>query len=199
MSRAATPDSKDPISFDDPMKMLLTDATRPRISSGVRSWMVVARMMTLMLSNSPLRKSRTSDKAKLLDRAKRMMRSPEPRDGQQQDAAGLVHRGAIGQKERHQDRAGHRSRPEKAQPLRPDVEDLRGEHRAASRPPLRTAPRTCRATWRPAGSGAGRRSAVRSGSLRPSGSDPRAAGRGRPAGMAVRRRSQARTRDRIVP
>src|SRR5512139_1125634 len=37
---AATPDSNDPISFDEPIKMLFTEATLPRISSGVMSCMV---------------------------------------------------------------------------------------------------------------------------------------------------------------
>jgi hypothetical protein len=32
---AATPDSNDPNSFDDPRKILFTEATRPRISLGV--------------------------------------------------------------------------------------------------------------------------------------------------------------------
>ena len=33
---AATPDSKDPISLDDPINMLFTAETRPFIFSGVR-------------------------------------------------------------------------------------------------------------------------------------------------------------------
>ena len=35
ISLAVIPDSKAPSSFDEPIKMLLTDATRPRICSGV--------------------------------------------------------------------------------------------------------------------------------------------------------------------
>src|SRR5262249_3712099 len=34
---AASPDSNEPISFDDPMKMPFTEATRPRMSSGVKA------------------------------------------------------------------------------------------------------------------------------------------------------------------
>lgn len=53
-SFAANPDSKAPISFDEPMKMLFTAATRPFISSGVNSWRIVWRITTLTESNIPL-------------------------------------------------------------------------------------------------------------------------------------------------
>ena len=53
-SFAARPDSKAPISFEEPMKMLFTAATRPFISSGVKSWRIVWRITTLTVSNIPL-------------------------------------------------------------------------------------------------------------------------------------------------
>lgn len=51
---AARPDSKEPISFEEPMKIEFTEATLPLISSGVTSCIVVALITTLMLSNIPL-------------------------------------------------------------------------------------------------------------------------------------------------
>ncbi len=61
-SFAATPDSKEPISLDDPIKIAFTEATRPRISSGVISCIAVDLIITLMLSNIPLSMRRASDR-----------------------------------------------------------------------------------------------------------------------------------------
>ena len=60
--RAAKPDSKAPISLEEPMKRLLTAETRPRMLSGVRSWMMVERMTTEMLSKTPLRNSKKRER-----------------------------------------------------------------------------------------------------------------------------------------
>jgi hypothetical protein len=62
ISLAATPDSNEPISLEDPMKMLFTEATLPRISSGATSCIVAERITTLMLSNIPLRANNPSDR-----------------------------------------------------------------------------------------------------------------------------------------
>ena len=61
-SRAATPDSNDPSSFDEVMNILLTDDTRPRISSGVNNCIIVLLIITLTLSAAPKIKRKASDK-----------------------------------------------------------------------------------------------------------------------------------------
>ena len=56
---AVNPDSSAPNSFDVPIKILFTDETRPRISSGVISCTMEPRMITLTLSNAPTRNRST--------------------------------------------------------------------------------------------------------------------------------------------
>src|SRR5215475_12704914 len=75
---AVSPDSSAPNSFDVPMKMLFTDDTRPRISSGVTSWTMEPRMITLTLSNAPIRNKSPSDNQNILDRPNRMVAIPNP-------------------------------------------------------------------------------------------------------------------------
>ena len=53
ISFAVRPDSKAPISFDEPINMLFTAETRPRISSGVSNCIIVDRIITLTLSKDP--------------------------------------------------------------------------------------------------------------------------------------------------
>ncbi|MNR57783.1 hypothetical protein D3C85_1786230 [compost metagenome] len=50
---AVRPDSKAPISLEEPINILFTAETLPRISSGVSSCIIVERMITLMLSKAP--------------------------------------------------------------------------------------------------------------------------------------------------
>src|SRR5215472_1050068 len=64
---AVNPDSSAPNSFDVPIKILLTEETRPRISSGVTSCTIDPRMITLTLSNAPIRKSTPSDNQNTFD------------------------------------------------------------------------------------------------------------------------------------
>ena len=61
-SLAAVPDSKAPISFDEPINIEFTAETRPRIWSGVKSCIIVPRIITLMLSNAPSVNKKISDK-----------------------------------------------------------------------------------------------------------------------------------------
>ena len=58
--RAATPDSKAPISFDDPMKIWFTADTRPRMALGVRSCTSVWRRFAGTSRPTPRAKSRKS-------------------------------------------------------------------------------------------------------------------------------------------
>ena len=51
---AATPDSNDPNSLDEPINIPLTADTLPRISSGVYNWIIVLLIITLTLSTIPL-------------------------------------------------------------------------------------------------------------------------------------------------
>ena len=52
-SLAAVPDSKAPISFEEPINIEFTADTLPRIWSGVKSCMMVPRIITLTLSKAP--------------------------------------------------------------------------------------------------------------------------------------------------
>ena len=60
--RAEVPDSKAPISLDDPINIEFTADTRPRICSGVSNCINVPRMITLTLSNAPSVNKKKSDK-----------------------------------------------------------------------------------------------------------------------------------------
>ena len=58
---AAMPDSKSPISLDEPINIEFTADTLPRIWSGVKSCIIVPRMITLTLSNAPCKNKNISD------------------------------------------------------------------------------------------------------------------------------------------
>src|SRR5204862_6204147 len=73
---AATPDSNDPSSFEDPMKIWLAAETRPRRCGGVRKVRRVERMTTLTLSTIPLMRSRTSDSQNQCESANRIQQIP---------------------------------------------------------------------------------------------------------------------------
>src|SRR5215472_6887303 len=75
---AVNPDSSAPNSFDVPIKILFTDETRPRISSGVTSCTIDPRMITLTLSNAPTRNNKPSDNQNILDKPKRIVATPNP-------------------------------------------------------------------------------------------------------------------------
>src|SRR5215471_7759547 len=77
-SAAVNPDSSAPNSLDVPMKILFTDDTRPRITSGVTNCTIEPRMITLTLSNAPMRKSRPSDNQNTFDNPNRMVARPNP-------------------------------------------------------------------------------------------------------------------------
>src|SRR4029077_15587983 len=77
-SAAVNPDSNAPNSFDVPMKILFTDETRPRISSGVISCTIDPRMITLTLSNAPRRKSTPSDNQNIFDKPNTIVAAPNP-------------------------------------------------------------------------------------------------------------------------
>src|SRR5499433_1784495 len=75
---AVNPDSSAPNSFDVPIKILFTDDTRPRISSGVTNCTIEPRMITLTLSNAPTRNNNPSDSQKILDKPNRTVAIPNP-------------------------------------------------------------------------------------------------------------------------
>src|SRR5215468_2342009 len=77
-SAAVSPDSNAPNSLDVPMKMLFTDETRPRISSGVTNCTIDPRMITLTLSNAPRRKSTPRDNQNTFDKPNTMVARPNP-------------------------------------------------------------------------------------------------------------------------
>ena len=59
---AANPDSNAPISFDEPINILFTDDTLPRMSSGVNNCTIVVLITTLILSNAPPKAKKKIDK-----------------------------------------------------------------------------------------------------------------------------------------
>src|ERR1017187_1101764 len=75
---AVRPDSNWPTSFDAPMKIIFTALTRPRISSGVPSWMTVWGTITLTISRAPNAASAASDSARFRERPKTMVQMPKP-------------------------------------------------------------------------------------------------------------------------
>src|SRR5215471_5019094 len=77
-SAAVNPDSSAPNSFEVPMKILFTDETRPRISSGVTSCTMDPRMITLTLSNAPRKKSTPSDNQNTFDKPNTIVAAPNP-------------------------------------------------------------------------------------------------------------------------
>ena len=77
-SLAAVPDSKPPISFDELINIVFTADTRPRILSGVSTCRIVDLIITLILSNAPVRKRAKIERKKLVDRAKSIVASPNP-------------------------------------------------------------------------------------------------------------------------
>src|SRR6267143_5297887 len=75
---AVNPDSSAPNSFDVPIKILFTDETRPRISSGVTNCTMEPRMITLTLSNAPTINNTPSDNQNTLDKPNRIVATPKP-------------------------------------------------------------------------------------------------------------------------
>ena len=53
--------------------MLFTDATRPRILSGVNNWSIVPRITTLTLSNNPLHTNSAADNQNTREKANPVM------------------------------------------------------------------------------------------------------------------------------
>src|ERR1017187_2531531 len=75
---AAIPDSNWPTSLDAPIKTTFTALTRPRISSGVESWMSVWRTITLTMSHAPISANAASERASLRDKPKITVKTPKP-------------------------------------------------------------------------------------------------------------------------
>src|SRR5215475_8139713 len=75
---AVNPDSSAPNSFDVPIKILFTDETRPRISSGVTSCTIEPRIITLTLSNTPTKNNSASDNQKIFDKPNKIVATPKP-------------------------------------------------------------------------------------------------------------------------
>ena len=73
---AVAPDSNSPSWLDAPMKMELTAATRPRMSSGVSSWSSVIRVTTLTLSAAPVTMRAPMESAILVERPKTKLAIP---------------------------------------------------------------------------------------------------------------------------
>ena len=61
-SLAAVPDSKAPISFDEPINIEFTADTLPRMWSGVNNCIIVPRIITLTLSKAPSVNRNINDK-----------------------------------------------------------------------------------------------------------------------------------------
>src|SRR5208337_3772707 len=74
---AVTPDSNSPSSFDAPTKSRLTALTRPRIASGVASWVRVVRTYTLTMSEAPRTNSAAIESTKFFERPKTIVAIPK--------------------------------------------------------------------------------------------------------------------------
>ena len=78
IKRAVTPLSKAPNSLEDPTKMAFTDATLPRMASGVRNCKMVSRIIMETPSVTPLKNKATTDSQKLPYNPKVKIQSPKP-------------------------------------------------------------------------------------------------------------------------
>ena len=76
---AAVPDSNSPISFDEPMKIELTEAIRPRIDSGEFSCRIAFLTTMLTASNPPLKASAANESQNHLEAPKTIMQTPYPK------------------------------------------------------------------------------------------------------------------------
>src|SRR6185437_2803288 len=74
---AVVPDSNSPNSFEAPMNSIETADTRPRMKSGVASWIRVLRIFTLTMSVAPSRNRQNSDKGNQVERPKPMVARPK--------------------------------------------------------------------------------------------------------------------------
>ena len=79
---AVSPLSKAPNSLEDPTKMELTDATRPRILSGVFNCKIVCLMIMETPSTAPLTKSAITESQKSFDNPKTRIQIPNPNTAQ---------------------------------------------------------------------------------------------------------------------
>ena len=82
ISFAVSPLSKAPNSLEDPTKMELTDATRPRILSGVFNCKIVCLMIMETPSTAPLTKSAITESQKSFDKPKTRIQTPNPNTAQ---------------------------------------------------------------------------------------------------------------------
>ena len=60
------------------MKIMSTALTRPRISSGVATWIKVPRTMTLTMSVAPTKTSAASESARLCEMPNNTVQTPNP-------------------------------------------------------------------------------------------------------------------------
>ena len=77
-SAATVPDSNAPSSLEAPMKTPFSADTRPRMLSGVSTWMSVVRTTTLMLSQAPRKNSMTSENQNTLEMPNNAVTAPKP-------------------------------------------------------------------------------------------------------------------------
>ncbi len=77
--RAVSPLSNAPSSFEEPTNMEFTEATRPRISSGVFSWRMVWRITTLIPSSTPLKNRAITEIQNMVDTPNTIMHTPNPK------------------------------------------------------------------------------------------------------------------------
>ena len=153
ITRAATPDSKAPISLLLVMKKELTADTRPISSWGVWTCSRVWRRTTLTLSRAPLTASRAMEKTKLVEKAKAIQHRPKKPTHSRRDrpALRMTGRWARTRPMRTEPTAGAaRSSP---RPWGPTFRTIGGEHREERRGPAEEHPRRDPGTWRPGAPG----------------------------------------------
>src|ERR1043165_4076411 len=74
---AVVPDSNSPNSLEAPMNSMETAETRPRITSGVESWIRLPRILTLTMSDAPNTNSASSDSGNQVERPNTMVAMPK--------------------------------------------------------------------------------------------------------------------------
>ena len=79
MSLAVSPLSKAPNSFDEPTNIELTEATRPRILSGVFNCRIVWRTIIDIPSTAPLTNKAATESQKEVDNPKTIIQIPNPK------------------------------------------------------------------------------------------------------------------------
>ena len=128
-TRAVTPLSNSPSSFDAPMNSVATADTRPRIRSGVAICTRLCRVNTDTMSAPPSTARANTDSGNRSRVGEHHGHQPEQADGQEHLHARARADRPVGQIRGHHQGPDRRGCAQDAEPLRADREHVAGEHR----------------------------------------------------------------------